>query len=72
MEFFLNNLIIKVGDGSRVKFWKDKWCVNVCLEKEFPVLFRLVVDKEASFRSMYEKKDGSSNWIFNFQRRLFD
>lgn len=42
----MNTLIIKVGDGSRIKFCKDKWCLNVCLEEDFPTLLRLVVDKE--------------------------
>ncbi|RVX10825.1 hypothetical protein CK203_018356 [Vitis vinifera] len=35
-----------VGDGTRVKFWKDVWCENQSLENAFPNLFNLIVNKE--------------------------
>ncbi|RVX20582.1 putative ribonuclease H protein [Vitis vinifera] len=34
-----------VGDGTRMKFWKDLWCENQSLEDVFPILFNLTVNK---------------------------
>ena len=35
-----------IGDGTRVKFWKDLWCGNQSLEYAFPNLFYLAVNKD--------------------------
>ncbi|RVW47335.1 putative ribonuclease H protein [Vitis vinifera] len=36
-----------VGDGEKVKFWKDKWCETIPLSEAFPSLFALASNKEA-------------------------
>ena len=36
-----------VGDGGKVKFWKDKWCETIPLSEAFPSLFALASNKEA-------------------------
>ena len=36
-----------VGDGEKVKFWKDKWCETIPLSEAFPSLFALALNKEA-------------------------
>ncbi|RVW77230.1 putative ribonuclease H protein [Vitis vinifera] len=36
-----------VGDGEKVKFWKDKWCETIPLSEVFPSLFALASNKEA-------------------------
>ncbi|RVX03364.1 putative ribonuclease H protein [Vitis vinifera] len=36
-----------VGDGEKVKFWKDKWCETIHLSEAFPSLFALASNKEA-------------------------
>ncbi|RVW76992.1 hypothetical protein CK203_036864 [Vitis vinifera] len=36
-----------VGDGEKVKFWKDKWCETIPLCEAFPSLFALASNKEA-------------------------
>ncbi|RVW85897.1 putative mitochondrial protein [Vitis vinifera] len=36
-----------VGDGEKVKFWKDKWCETIPLSEAFPFLFALASNKEA-------------------------
>ena len=51
METFLHNVVLFVGDGRRLNFWKDKWCGEVALRVSFPSLFALAVNKEAIFLS---------------------
>ncbi|RVX14113.1 LINE-1 reverse transcriptase-like [Vitis vinifera] len=34
-----------VGDGEKVKFWKDKWCETIPLSEVFPSLFALASTK---------------------------
>ena len=36
-----------VGNGRRVRFWRDRWCGDSPLSVSFPTLFDLAIDKEA-------------------------
>ncbi|KAL6343049.1 hypothetical protein AAG906_017861 [Vitis piasezkii] len=40
-ENFRSHSCFIIGDGTRVKFWKDLWCGNQALEEAFPILFNL-------------------------------
>ena len=40
-------MLFIVGNGRRVRFWKDRWCRDSPLCVSFPSLFALSVDKEA-------------------------
>ena len=42
-----DNLVYSVGNGKRVRFWKDKWCGDDPLCTSFPSLFAISLDKEA-------------------------
>ena len=42
-----NNLVYSVGNGRRVRFWKDKWCGDDQLCSYFPSLYAISLDKEA-------------------------
>jgi hypothetical protein len=41
-ETFMSLGSFKVGDGSQVRFWEDKWLGNHPLKERFPDLFHLV------------------------------
>ena len=41
------NVSYTVGDGRRVKFWKDIWCGNIPLCEVFPSLFVFAVSQDA-------------------------
>ncbi|RVW33020.1 hypothetical protein CK203_041517 [Vitis vinifera] len=41
-----NNIVFSVGNGRRVRFWKDSWCGDETLCYTFPSLFALAVSKE--------------------------
>jgi hypothetical protein len=44
--------VVLVGNGKRVKFWLDDWTTTGSLADQFPALFRLTNDKEASLDKM--------------------
>ncbi|KAL7161870.1 hypothetical protein ACSBR2_042363 [Camellia fascicularis] len=71
VNFFLVNCQIKVGDGSRIRFWYDKWCGVTCLKDEFPFLFNLSADKKGSFQQYFARKTSYSDWNFNYRRSLY-
>ena len=35
-----------VGNGRKVKFWKDLWCEDQTLKNVFPNLFQLAINKD--------------------------
>lgn len=72
LEFYLENCKVKVGNGHRVNFWVDKWYDNLCLKDEFPLLYRLVVNKGESLFAMVERRDESGEWCFQFKRELYN
>ena len=43
-----------VGNGDRVKFWKDKWCEDNPLSATFPSLLALAISKEAWVKGVVE------------------
>ena len=40
------NDVFSLGDGRRLRFWKDIWCGEVTLSNAFPNLFNMVAHKE--------------------------
>ncbi|RVW99876.1 LINE-1 reverse transcriptase-like [Vitis vinifera] len=57
-----------VGDGEKVKFWKDKWCETIPLSEAFPSLFALASNKEAWVNEVWTTEGewgGSWNPCFN-------
>ncbi|RVW38191.1 hypothetical protein CK203_106221 [Vitis vinifera] len=57
-----------VGDGKKVRFWKDKWCGTTSLCKVFPSLFALATSKEAWVNEVWtteEKRWGGWTPCFN-------
>ncbi|RVW28234.1 hypothetical protein CK203_083667 [Vitis vinifera] len=45
-ELVGNRMVFIVGNGQKVRFWRDRWCRDSPLCVSFPSLFALTVDKE--------------------------
>ena len=45
--FLKSRLAYQVGNGRRVKFWKDKWCGDKPLCESFPSLYSIFLSKDA-------------------------
>ena len=46
-EIVSSRTLFVVGNGRRVKFWRDRWCGDEPLCLSFPSLFTLASSKEA-------------------------
>ncbi|RVX08811.1 hypothetical protein CK203_011017 [Vitis vinifera] len=53
-ELVSNRLVFIVGNGRRVRFWRDKWCGDSPLCSSFPSLFALTNDKEESVANVWD------------------
>ncbi|KAL7193860.1 hypothetical protein ACSBR2_025489 [Camellia fascicularis] len=71
LQFYINNLQIRVGNGCRVSFWHDCWTGGVSLKESFPRLFRLSNEKDGTLRDYADKRGNSENWVISFRRALF-
>ena len=60
-----------VGDGSRIRFWKDVWGAEEALCITFPTLFSLVVQKDALIREIWDDSN-EGGWIPRFSRPFND
>ena len=47
-ESFSSHTRLVLGDGSWIRFWHDQWCGDTKLKEEFPVLFSIACEKDAS------------------------
>ena len=62
-----------VGDGEKVKFWKDKWCETIPLSEVFPSLFALASNKEAWVNEVWTAGgEGGGSWNPCFNRPFND
>ena len=71
-ENFRSHSRFTVGNGIRVKFWKDLWCENQSLEEAFPILFNLSVNKEGQVAEAWEEDGVGGSWGLCFNRHLND
>ena len=61
-----NKVVFFVGDGRRVKFWKDKWCGNFALCDSFPSLYALAVSKEVWLVELWDSSGKEEVWSPRF------
>ncbi|XP_028104622.1 uncharacterized protein LOC114303669, partial [Camellia sinensis] len=71
VNFFKQNIVLDIGDGSRTMFWTDTWIGNICLKDEFPRLFFVSLDKSESVAGVRNKGISFQEWKLNFRRALF-
>ncbi|KAG2687140.1 hypothetical protein I3760_09G038400 [Carya illinoinensis] len=69
---FNQHVKLRVGTGSRIKFWRDVWCASRALKDLYPTLFQLARDKEASMAEVMEIEGGQFLWNINFSRAAQD
>ncbi|RVW35300.1 putative ribonuclease H protein [Vitis vinifera] len=73
-ELVSNRLVFIVGNGRRVRFWRDKWCGDSPLCSSFPSLFALTNDKEESVANVWDSlaEGGGGGWNPCFVRAFND
>ena len=62
-----------VGDGKKVRFWKDKWCGTIPLCEAFPSLYALASYKEAWVNEVWTAEgERGESWSPCFNRPFND
>ena len=65
---FSRHILYDIGDGSRVKFWQDRWCGETALAVRFPNMFRFCRNKDASVAELMMSTNGGLFWDVRFVR----
>ncbi|XP_006579251.1 uncharacterized protein [Glycine max] len=63
----------KVGDGEKIRFWKDKWInQQESLAERYPRLFIISSQQNHTIRQMGIHNDKGWEWKFSWRKLLFD
>jgi hypothetical protein len=60
-----------VGNGRNTLFWRDKWAAGVPLQVQFPRLFSISSQKDASIAEVSNPLINNQRWRLVWRRRLF-
>ncbi|RVX21268.1 putative ribonuclease H protein [Vitis vinifera] len=69
---FDGRVAFHLGNGQRVKFWKDKWCGDGPLCESFPSLFSMSMSKNAWVSEVWNPVDDGIGWTPLFARAFND
>ena len=72
IDQLLKNYSLEVGNGQKVKFWEDIWCVEVSLRSSFPFLYEATASKGAKVVKLWEGIGYGGGWNFKFERQFND
>ena len=70
--FLRNHCSVKIGDGSKARFWEDWWCGEAPLCSSFPSLYRLANSKGAKVAEFWVASGSGEGWNFSFGRHFHD
>ncbi|XP_014623177.1 uncharacterized protein [Glycine max] len=69
----INNLRWKVGNGTKIKFWKDKWRGDdLTLKDKYPVLYQVSQQQDLTISLMGHHVDNRWDWEIQWRRNFFD
>ena len=71
-ETFSSHTRLVLGDGSWIWFWHDRWCGDMTLKEEFPVLYSIAHEKDASVAANVDFLGGAPQWNVIFSREVHD
>ncbi|XP_040992740.1 uncharacterized protein LOC121239540 [Juglans microcarpa x Juglans regia] len=61
-----------VGEGTRIKFWRDIWCGEEALAVAFPSVFHVACDQEASVADLMIRSGDQLHWNVIFSKAIHD
>ena len=60
------NLVFKVGKGTKIRFCTNLWCGCTILSQRFPHLYAMAVHKNAIVEEMWDQNFGQGGWNLRF------
>ena len=67
---FLQNLSVRLGDGSGMNFWDVMWISNQALKNLYPTLYRASSQKSATIANIGWFEGGVWRWTLLWERQL--
>ena len=67
-----HHCFMKIGDGSKARFWEDWWCGEAPLCSSFPALYRVASSKGARVADLWVVSGSGGGWNFSFGRHFHD
>ena len=67
-DMVAGKILFEVSNGSRVLFWKDKWCGSMTLCDAFPNLSAVAAHKDVVIKEMSSLDEGGGCWNPPFVR----
>ena len=72
-ECFSRYIQFEVVLGNQVQFWQECWCGDQTLREDFPILFEIAIDREASTEfNLVRQQGGERSWDVSLLRDLND
>ena len=69
---FSRMLKFEVGDGTRIRFWDDVWCIDGPLKSAYPELYRIARVKDATVADNFQCRGNAIHWEVTFSRLAQD
>ena len=63
LNLFLTHIAFKVGNGTKISFWKDSWKGNTYFAVLFPRLFRLTSHPLATIAETRSEDKNLGFWV---------
>ena len=71
-EIVNKRMTFVVGNGMRVKFWRDRLCREEPLRVAFSILFAIATFKEARVEEVWDDSLEEGSWALRFVRAFHD
>ncbi|KAH1255283.1 Transposon TX1 uncharacterized protein [Glycine max] len=69
----ISNLRWQVGNGAKIKFWKDKWRGDdLNLQDKYPALYQVSHQQDSTISLMDHFDDNRWDWKIHWRRNFFD
>ena len=62
----------EMGDGTRIRFWDDVWCIDSSLKSAYPELYHIARAKDAFVANNFQCRGNSIHWEVTFSRLAQD
>ena len=66
------NMVLTVGNGTKIRFWTDHWCGRTTLSQSFPHLFAMAVHRNATVEEMWDQNCDQGGWNLRFLKDFND